>query len=89
MSEHSQYSGQVVLEVNDLRTYFYTRDGVVRSVDGISFSVRQGETLAIVGESGCGKSVTSLSILRLIASPPGKIVSGSIKFHEKDLAFIG
>ncbi|NBP97438.1 MAG: ATP-binding cassette domain-containing protein [Burkholderiaceae bacterium] len=58
MSEHSQYSGQVVLEVNDLRTYFYTRDGVVRSVDGISFSVRQGETLAIVGESGCGKSVT-------------------------------
>ena len=85
MSEHSQYSGQVVLEVNDLRTYFYTRDGVVRSVDGISFSVRQGETLAIVGESGCGKSVTSLSILRLIASPPGKIVSGSIKFHEKDL----
>ncbi|NBO85326.1 MAG: ATP-binding cassette domain-containing protein, partial [Burkholderiaceae bacterium] len=55
MSEHSQYSGQVVLEVNDLRTYFYTRDGVVRSVDGISFSVRQGETLAIVGESGCGK----------------------------------
>jgi peptide/nickel transport system ATP-binding protein len=71
--------------VNDLRTYFYTRDGVVRSVDGVSFSVSEGETLAIVGESGCGKSVTSLSILRLIASPPGKIVSGSIRFHGEDL----
>jgi ABC-type dipeptide/oligopeptide/nickel transport system ATPase component len=85
MSTNNQHSGQAVLEVNDLRTYFYTRDGVVRSVDGMSFAVCQGETLAIVGESGCGKSVTSLSILRLIASPPGKIVSGSIKFHGKDL----
>jgi peptide/nickel transport system ATP-binding protein len=80
-----QATGKSILEVNDLRTYFYTRDGVVRSVDGVSFSVSQGETLAIVGESGCGKSVTSLSILRLIASPPGKIVSGSIQFHGKDL----
>lgn len=88
MSSHNQHSGQVVLEVKDLRTYFYTRDGVVRSVDGMSFSVRQGETLAIVGESGCGKSVTSLSILRLIASPPGRIVSGSIKFHDKDLLLL-
>lgn len=81
----SQNTGKPILEVNDLRTYFYTRDGVVRSVDGVSFSVSEGETLAIVGESGCGKSVTSLSILRLIASPPGKIVSGSIKFHGEDL----
>jgi peptide/nickel transport system ATP-binding protein len=81
----SQTTGKPILEVEDLRTYFYTRDGVVRSVDGVSFSVSEGETLAIVGESGCGKSVTSLSILRLIASPPGKIVSGSIKFHGKDL----
>jgi peptide/nickel transport system ATP-binding protein len=81
----SQTTGKPILEVNDLRTYFYTRDGVVRSVDGVSFSVSEGETLAIVGESGCGKSVTSLSILRLIASPPGKIVSGSIRFHGEDL----
>jgi peptide/nickel transport system ATP-binding protein len=81
----SQTTGKPILEVEDLRTYFYTRDGVVRSVDGVSFSVSEGETLAIVGESGCGKSVTSLSILRLIASPPGKIVSGSIRFHGKDL----
>ena len=81
----SQTTGKPILEVNDLRTYFYARDGVVRSVDGVSFSVSEGETLAIVGESGCGKSVTSLSILRLIASPPGKIVSGSIRFHGEDL----
>lgn len=81
----SQTTGKPILEVADLRTYFYTRDGVVRSVDGVSFSVSEGETLAIVGESGCGKSVTSLSILRLIASPPGKIVSGSIRFHGEDL----
>ena len=81
----SQTTGKPILEVDDLRTYFYTRDGVVRSVDGVSFSVSEGETLAIVGESGCGKSVTSLSILRLIASPPGKIVSGSIRFHGEDL----
>jgi len=81
----TQNTGKSILEVKDLRTYFYTRDGVVRSVDGVSFSVSQGETLAIVGESGCGKSVTSLSLLRLIPSPPGKIVSGSILFHGKDL----
>jgi peptide/nickel transport system ATP-binding protein len=81
----SQSTGKPILEVKDLRTYFYTRDGVVRSVDGVSFSISEGETLAIVGESGCGKSVTSLSLLRLIPSPPGKIVSGSILFHGKDL----
>ena len=74
-----------LLEVDDLRTYFYTRDGVVRAVDGVSFSVYPGETLAVVGESGCGKSVTSLSILRLIASPPGKIVSGRLMFEGRDL----
>jgi ABC-type dipeptide/oligopeptide/nickel transport system ATPase component len=81
----SQSTGKSILEVKDLRTYFYTRDGVVRSVDGVSCSISEGETLAIVGESGCGKSVTSLSLLRLIPSPPGKIVSGSILFHGKDL----
>jgi peptide/nickel transport system ATP-binding protein len=81
----SQATGKTILDVKDLRTYFYTRDGVVRSVDGVSFSVSEGETLAIVGESGCGKSVTSLSLLRLIPSPPGKIVSGSVLYHGKDL----
>jgi peptide/nickel transport system ATP-binding protein len=76
---------QPLLEVDDLKTYFYTRDGIVRAVDGVSFRVYPGETLAVVGESGCGKSVTSLSILRLIASPPGKIVNGRLVFQGRDL----
>jgi peptide/nickel transport system ATP-binding protein len=74
-----------LLTVEDLKTHFFTRDGVVRAVDGVSFSVLPGETLAIVGESGCGKSVTALSILRLIASPPGRTVAGSIRFNGRDL----
>ncbi|HEY1432352.1 MAG TPA: ABC transporter ATP-binding protein, partial [Stellaceae bacterium] len=74
-----------LLEVADLRTWFFTRDGVVRAVDGVSFHVAPGETLAIVGESGCGKSVTALSVLRLIPSPPGRIVSGAIRFAGRDL----
>src|SRR5271168_2889697 len=74
-----------ILDIADLRTWFFTRDGVVRAVDGVSFQVIPGETLAIVGESGCGKSVTALSILRLIPSPPGRIVSGSIRFAGRDL----
>jgi peptide/nickel transport system ATP-binding protein len=74
-----------ILEVADLKTWFFTRDGVVRAVDGVSFNVLPGETLAIVGESGCGKSVTALSILRLIASPSGRIVSGAIHFAGRDL----
>ncbi len=74
-----------LLDVRGLKTYFFTRDGVVRAVDGISFSVARGETLAIVGESGCGKSVTSLSILRLIASPPGRTLEGSVLFEGRDL----
>ena len=74
-----------LLEVQDLRTHFFTDEGVVRAVDGVSFEVRAGETLAIVGESGSGKSVTSLSILRLVATPPGRIVSGQIRFRGHDL----
>ena len=74
-----------LLEIEGLKTHFFTRDGVVRAVDGVSFSIAPGETLAVVGESGCGKSVTSLSILRLIASPPGRIVEGSIRFQGQDL----
>src|SRR6202163_3638642 len=75
----------LLLEVEELKTHFFTRDGVVRAVDGVSFSVARGETLAIVGESGCGKSVTSLSVLRLIASPPGRTVEGSGVFEGRDL----
>jgi peptide/nickel transport system ATP-binding protein len=74
-----------LLEVENLRTHFFTRDGVVRAVDGVSFSVAPGETVALVGESGCGKSVTALSILRLITSPPGRIVGGRITSEGRDL----
>jgi peptide/nickel transport system ATP-binding protein len=74
-----------LLAVEDLRTWFFSRDGVARAVDGVSFQVLPGETLAIVGESGCGKTVTALSILRLIPSPPGRIVSGTIRFGGRNL----
>jgi len=74
-----------MLEVKNLKTCFYTEEGVVPAVNGLDFDVDQGETFAIVGESGCGKSVTSLSILRLIPNPPGKIVSGEILYNGEDL----
>jgi oligopeptide/dipeptide ABC transporter ATP-binding protein len=73
-----------LLRVKDLKTYFYTSDGTVPAVDGVTFEIREGETLAIVGESGCGKSVTALSVMRLI-SPPGKIISGEVIFQDIDL----
>ncbi|MDP9096646.1 MAG: ABC transporter ATP-binding protein, partial [Pseudomonadota bacterium] len=73
-----------LLEVENLQTHFGTPDGVVRAVEGLSFHIDAGETLAIVGESGCGKSVTSMSILRLIQTPPGKI-AGAIRFQGRDL----
>ena len=74
-----------VLEVNALKTYFFTRSGAVKAVDGVSFALARGETLAIVGESGCGKSVTALSLMRLIPDPPGRIVAGSIRLDTVDI----
>ncbi len=76
--------GGNILEVRGLKTYFYTDEGVVKAVDGVDFSVRQGEVLGLVGESGCGKSVTSFSILRLVGVP-GKIIEGEILFEGRDL----
>ena len=76
---------QELLNVKNLKTYFSTHNGTAKAVDGISFKINQGETLGIVGESGCGKSVTALSILKLIPKPPGKIVSGKIYFEGKNL----
>jgi oligopeptide/dipeptide ABC transporter ATP-binding protein len=74
-----------VLEVRGLETHFFTEDGVVRAVDGVSFELDARETLAVVGESGSGKSVTALSILGLIPSPPGRIVSGSVRYRDREL----
>ena len=82
-----------LLRVEDLKTYFFTHEGTVKAVDGVSFTINKGETLGLVGESGCGKSVTALSIMRLIQSPPGKIVDGKIflegtnllEFREKEM----
>ncbi|MDE2801520.1 MAG: ABC transporter ATP-binding protein [Chloroflexota bacterium] len=81
LSEH-------LLTVEGLKTHFFTPTGVVKAVDGISYDVREGETLAIVGESGCGKSVGALSIMRLVASPPGRIVDGQVNFDGIDLLAI-
>ncbi len=83
-SDPRPQSGQALLDVQNLQTHFGTMDGVVRAVEGLSFHVDAGETVGIVGESGCGKSVTSMSILRLIAEPPGKI-AGNIWFEGRDL----
>lgn len=74
-----------LLEVNNLKTYFFTRAGVVKAVDDVSFSMKAGEALGVVGESGCGKSVTALSVMRLVASPPGKIVDGEINFNGENI----
>jgi len=74
-----------LLTVQDLQTHFFTGEGVVRAVDGVTLCVRPGETLGLVGESGCGKTVTALSILRLVPDPPGKIVGGTICFEGRDL----
>ena len=74
-----------LLEVDDLRTYFKAREGDVRAVDGVSFDVEKGETLGIVGESGCGKSVTALSIMGLLPKPPARIETGRVLFEGRDL----
>lgn len=76
---------QKVLEVKNLKTHFFTKEGVSKAVDGVSFYLNKGETIGVVGESGCGKSMTSLSILNLIPSPPGEIVDGEILLHGKNI----
>src|SRR5437899_3890600 len=74
-----------VLAVDGLKTYFFTRLGMVNAVDDVSFALRRRETLAIVGESGCGKSMTALSIMRLVPDPPGRIAGGTVKLDGEDL----
>jgi oligopeptide/dipeptide ABC transporter ATP-binding protein len=85
MSGSRETKNGVLLSIEGLQTHFFTEAGTVRAVDGVSLTVRKGETLGIVGESGCGKSVTALSILRLIPNPPGKIVGGNIYLEGRDL----
>jgi len=80
--------GEKLVEVKNLKTHFFTEEGVVKAVDGVDFEIAPGETVGIVGESGCGKSVTSLSIMRLVESPPGRIVEGEIMFKGRDLTKI-
>lgn len=84
-TETGNHTADALIDVRGLRTYFYTREGVVKAVNGISFDAKEGETVALVGESGCGKSVTSLSIMRLISDPPGKILEGEVLFEGVDL----
>ena len=83
--ERREGVGDVLLDVRDLRTHFHVMDGTVKAVDGVSFSIRRGGRLALVGESGCGKSVTALSIMRLIDVPPGKFAGGEILFEGHDI----
>ena len=85
MNQSNIAAARPILEVDNLRTHFFTSAGVVPAVDGVSYHVAAGETLGVVGESGCGKSVTALSILRLVSSPPGRIVGGEIRFQGNNL----
>ena len=78
-------NNDVLLDLRDLKTYFFTSDGVAKAVDGVSYQLHRGETLGVVGESGCGKSVTALSILRLVPDPPGRTVGGEIIFEGTNL----
>src|SRR4030081_2825167 len=78
-------AARTVLDIDNLQTHFFTAAGVVRAVDGVSYNVKSGERLGVVGESGCGKSVTALSVLRLVADPPGRIVGGAIRFEGTNL----
>ena len=78
-------SNEPLLSIEELKTYFYTDDGVAKAVDGVSYAIKPGETLGVVGESGCGKSVTAMSILKLVPTPPGKYVGGKILFKGENL----
>ena len=78
-------AAQTILQIEDLQTHFFTAVGTVRAVDGVSYALKAGETLGVVGESGCGKSVTALSILRLVANPPGRIIGGAVRFEGRNL----
>src|SRR5919108_2995219 len=77
--------GEPLLEIRGLKTHFATDDGIVQAVDGVDLTIHRGETLGVVGESGCGKTVTALSIMKLIPMPPGRIVEGQMLYEGRDL----
>ena len=88
----SEYISQMkredtIIEIEDLHTYFFTDSGTVKAVNGVSFDIPEGSVVGVVGESGCGKSVTSLAIMRLVQGPQGQIVSGSIRFKSSDFVY--
>ena len=88
-ADESEYLSQMkndenILEIDDLHTYFFTEQGVVKAVNGVSFDIPKNATVGVVGESGCGKSVTSMSVMRLLQGPTGQIYSGEIRFNAKD-----
>ena len=85
----SAAQGDVLLDIRGLKTHFATDDGVVQAVDGVDISIGRGETVGVVGESGCGKTVTALSVLKLISTPPGRIVAGQILWQGRDLVPLG
>ena len=90
--EESEYLTEMkgennILEIDNLHSYFFTEQGVVKAVNGVSFDIPKNKTVGIVGESGCGKSVTSMSVMRLLQGPTGQIVSGEIRFHAKEKIF--
>ena len=85
MSDNNTMTDEVILQVKGLKTYFHTDEGIVKAVDGITFDLHKGETVGIVGESGSGKSVTNLSIMNLVQTPPGKIEGGEVLFHGEDI----
>jgi oligopeptide/dipeptide ABC transporter ATP-binding protein len=89
VGEPAALPARPILQIEDLQTHFFTAIGTVRAVDGVSYALKSGETLGVVGESGCGKSVTALSILRLVANPPGRIVGGAIRFDGRNLLELG
>src|SRR3954454_20774942 len=78
-----------LLEIKGLKTHFATDDGILQAVDGVDLSINKGETLCVVGESGCGKTVTAMSVLKLIAMPPGRIAAGQILWQGRDLVLLG
>lgn len=89
MANGAAVATDAILELRDLHTHFHTPEGTVRAVDGVSYSLKAGETLGVVGESGCGKTVTALSVLRLIPEPPGEIFGDGIFFEGRDLTKLG